>query len=190
MGTNYYLFTGSKQLARKYFAEVTDYGYVDAEYEIVDEPRLGYEIHLNKCSCGWRPLFQCHKAFKSFAELETFFRKHEKSLTIYDEYGKEFEWSDYKQMIIDHGDAKPDPRKWVYEKDKIFDDGRKHLMTVSCEPDEAEIWTPFDHLKYARTELEAAKRLNCYDRYYRDPDDFYSHNDEDYPIDWAIGDFS
>ena len=137
MGTNYYLFTGSKQLARKYFAEVSEYGYVDAEYEIVDEPRLGYEIHLNKCSCGWRPLFQCHKAFKSFAELELFFKKHEKSLIIYDEYGEEFEWSDYKQMIIDHGDVKPDPRKWVYEKDMIFNDGRKHLMTVRCDPDGA-----------------------------------------------------
>lgn len=106
MGTNYYLFTGSKQLARKYFAEVSEYGYVDAEYEIVDEPRLGYEIHLNKCSCGWRPLFQCHKVFKSFAEQE------------------------------------------------------------------------------------AAKRLKCSDNYLRDSSDFYSHNDEDYPIDWAVGDFS
>ena len=105
MGTNYYLFTGSKQLARKYFAEVSEYGYVDAEYEIVDEPRLGYEIHLNKCSCGWRPLFQCHKAFKSFAELESFFKKHEKSLIIYDEYGEEFEWSDTIWHACNGGDA-------------------------------------------------------------------------------------
>lgn len=26
--------------------------------------------------------------------------------------------------------------------------------------------------------------------YLHDPSDFYSHNDEDYPIDWAVGDFS
>jgi hypothetical protein len=32
-----------------------------------------------------------------------------------------------------------------------------------------------------------AKRL---DNYLNDPSDFYSHNDEDYPIDWAVGDFS
>ena len=58
------------------------------------------------------------------------------------------------------------------------------------DPDEAEIWAPFDHLKYARSEQEAAKRLKCSDNYLRDSSDFYSHNDEDYPIDWAIGDFS
>ena len=190
MGTNYYLFTQSKQLAHKHFAEALEYGVIGEEYEIVDEPRFGYEIHLNKNSCGWRPLFQCHKAFKTFAELESFDKKHEKSLTIYDEYGKEYEWEDYKHIVISHGNAKPCPMKWVYGEERIFSDGIKYLHTEECDPDEAEIWIPFDHLKYAQSEQDAARRLNCSDRYYCDPKDFYSHNDKDYPIDWAIGDFS
>lgn len=28
------------------------------------------------------------------------------------------------------------------------------------------------------------------DLHFCHPSDFYSHNDEDYPIDWAVGDFS
>ena len=62
MGTNYYMFIKNKKVARDYFAEVDEYGNVDPEYEIVDEPELGYKIHLNKCSYGWRPLFQIQKA--------------------------------------------------------------------------------------------------------------------------------
>ena len=69
MGTNYYLMTRNKQLAHKYFAVENDWGITDEEYKIVDDPYLGYEIHLNKCSCGWRPLFQRHKSFKSWEEL-------------------------------------------------------------------------------------------------------------------------
>lgn len=30
----------------------------------------------------------------------------------------------------------------------------------------------------------------CPDNYLHDPSDFYSHNDEDYPLDWAVGDLS
>ena len=73
MGTNYYMFIKNKKVARDNFAEVDEYGNVDPEYEIVDEPELGYKIHLNKCSYGWRPLFQIHKAFRSFSEMESFY---------------------------------------------------------------------------------------------------------------------
>ena len=31
------------------------------EYEIVDTPDFGYEIHIGKKSYGWKPLFQEHK---------------------------------------------------------------------------------------------------------------------------------
>ncbi len=58
MGKNYYMFIKNKKVARDNFAEVDEYGNVDPEYEIVDEPELGCKVHLNKCSCGWRPLFQ------------------------------------------------------------------------------------------------------------------------------------
>ncbi|WP_159444383.1 hypothetical protein [Eubacterium uniforme] len=40
--------------------------------KIVDEPYLGYQVHLNKLSAGWRPLFQKHKTIKTFKELEEF----------------------------------------------------------------------------------------------------------------------
>ncbi len=46
MGTNYYLMSKSKKLMREYFAVETDYGTTDEEYEIVDEPYLGYQVHL------------------------------------------------------------------------------------------------------------------------------------------------
>lgn len=97
MGTNYYMFIKNKKVARENFAEVDEYGNVDPEYEIVDEPELGYKVHLNKCSCGWRPLFQIHKAFRLFSEMESFYKKYENDLMIFDEYGEEFSWDDYKK---------------------------------------------------------------------------------------------
>ena len=72
MGTNFYLMSRSKKLIRENFAVEKDYGITDEEYEIVDEPYLGYQVHLNKLSCGWRPLFQRHKNIKTFKELEDF----------------------------------------------------------------------------------------------------------------------
>jgi len=37
---------------------ISEYTIKDIEYEIVDEPYLGYEVHLCKLSAGWRPLLQ------------------------------------------------------------------------------------------------------------------------------------
>lgn len=65
---------------RENFAVEKDYGITDEEYEIVDEPYLGYQVHLNKLSCGWRPLFQMHKNIKIFKELEDFCLKNKMSL--------------------------------------------------------------------------------------------------------------
>ena len=72
MGTNFYLMSKSKKLMRENFAVENDYGITDEEYEIVDDPYLGYRVHLNKLSCGWHPLFQRHKNIKTFKELEDF----------------------------------------------------------------------------------------------------------------------
>ena len=47
MGTNYYLISKNKKLIREYFAVETPYGISNEEYEIVDEPYLGYQVHLN-----------------------------------------------------------------------------------------------------------------------------------------------
>lgn len=48
----------NKKLMREYFAVETEYTIKDIEYEIVDEPYLGYKVHLCKLSAGWRPLFK------------------------------------------------------------------------------------------------------------------------------------
>lgn len=102
MGTNYYLISKNKKLIREYFAVGTQYGISNEEYEIVDEPYLGYQVHLNKLSAGWRPLFQRHKTIKTFKELEEFCLKNKKSFGIYDEYGKKYTWGQYSDIVFKH----------------------------------------------------------------------------------------
>ena len=189
MGTNYFLFTRSKKLARLYFATETNWGVTDEEYEITDDPYLGYKIHLNKCSAGWRPLFQCHREFDSFAKFEIFFKKHRGSLMVLDEYGEIFTWEDYKDIIVSHSKQERRPMKWVYSEDGLFNRGEKYVHTIECDPSEAEIWTPFNHIEYAQKELDAAKRLKVSDYLWRDAGKYYSHSDEQYEIDWSTGDF-
>ncbi len=82
MGTNYYLITKNSDIAHKYFANNDMYGTWDEEYVLRDIPDFHYEIHLNKLSYGWRPLFQIHKVFRSFTELENFYKEHKSDLTI------------------------------------------------------------------------------------------------------------
>lgn len=193
MGTNYYFMTRNKELAHKHFAVEHDWGVTDEEYEIVDDPFLGYEIHINKLSCGWRPLFQRHKAFKTWNELEKFYYDHENDLCVYDEYGTLWTFSDYKQHVFDHFARDPLPVKWEYDYESIDlkyhpETARKHLHTVSCHPEEAELWIPFDHIEYFETEKAAKKKFGVYS--YHIFDDFKYWNDPDYKIDWTEGDFS
>ena len=102
MGTNFYLMSRNKKLIREHFAVETEYDIKDIEYAIVDEPYLGYEIHLNKLSCGWRPLFQRHKTIKTFKELEEFCLKNKSVISIYDEYGRRYIISIHFFQIVDH----------------------------------------------------------------------------------------
>lgn len=196
MGTNYYFMTRNKELAHKHFAVEHDWGVTDKEYDIVDEPFLGYEIHLNKLSYGWRPLFQRHKAFKTWNELEKFYYDHENDLCVYDEYGTLWTFSDYKQHVFDHFAREPLPVKWEYDYESIDlkfhpETARKHLHTVSCHPEEAELWIPFDHIEYFETEKAAKLKFKAYDWYDRYIfDDIKYWNDPDYKIDWTEGDFS
>ena len=46
------MMTTNKELVHRYFP---------GEYEIVEEPYLGYEINIGKRSYGWKPLFQEQK---------------------------------------------------------------------------------------------------------------------------------
>ena len=186
MGTNYYLMTRNEDLVHTDFAVSKSWGWDETEYEIVEVPYLGYEIHLNKCSYGWRPLFQKHTMFKSWEQLENYYLKHQDDFEIYNEYNEKLSWDEYKDIIFSHGDYEPEPVKWVYGKDSIFTDRRKTLHTEHCKPEEADLWIPFDHVKYFETELAAARKFGVNREYNTE---LQHWNDPDYPIDWTEGDF-
>ena len=186
MGTNFYLMSKSKKLMREYFAVEKDYGFTDEEYQIVDEPYLGYQVHLNKLSIGWRPLFQKHRKIRTFKELEDFCLKNNNIVVIYDEYGKKYTWKQYQDRIYRHSQCKPEPFKWVYKADTLFNDRRATLHTVPCTEQEAEIYTPFCHRLYNEGERQACRRFKIYERH-------WTHikywEDPDYPFDWTEGEF-
>ena len=180
MGTNYYMITKNKDLVHQYF----DY----CEYELTDEPDFHYEIHLNKLSGGWKPLFQNHKAFRTFKELEKFYFEHKDDLSFKDEYNHSYSFEEYKQEVVEHSECTPEPVKWVYEESK-FTPGRKRLFTKDCNPEEADLWTPFDHIDYTRTKEEARDILAACDVYCGwEPEERY-HRDPDYKFDWTEGEF-
>lgn len=170
MGTNYYLMSKNKKLIREYFAVETQYGISNEEYEIVDEPYLGYQVHLNKLSLGWRPLFQRHKTIKTFKELEDFCLKNKKCFGIYDEYGKKYTWEQYSDIVFRHSQRQVEPYKWVYDINPLFKDDGPTLYTVKCSEQEAEIYVPFNHRIYAEIEKQARKRFKVYERYWREPE--------------------
>lgn len=193
MGTNYYFMTKNKELVHKHFAVEHDWGVTDEEYKIVDNPSLGYEIHLNKLSHGWRPLFQRHKAFTTWDELEKFYYAHENDLHVYDEYSHFWTFADYKQHVFDHAAREPEPMKWEYGCDPIElkyhpERAIKRLQTVHCKPEEAELWIPFNHIEYFETEKAAKKKFGVCN--YHIFDNFKYWNDPDCKIDWTEGDFS
>ena len=67
--------TKSKKLVEKYFPY---------EYEIVDTPYFGYEIHIGKRSGGWKPLFQEHKnAYDSVEGMKEFIKKYQKKYSYF-----------------------------------------------------------------------------------------------------------
>ena len=59
MGTNFYMMTKSKKLVEKHFPY---------EYEIVDTPYFGYEIHIGKRRCGWKTLLKKKKNDYDYVE--------------------------------------------------------------------------------------------------------------------------
>lgn len=194
MGTNFYLLTKDKDVAHQFADKaVYDSGRVvewyNKEYEIAEEPDFHYIIHLNKLSGGWRPLFQKHKPFNTFAELEKFYNDNCSPITwIEDEYGEILSWSQYKERVLDHANEEPEPVKWVYEENKFCSiEGRKCLMTEDCDPSEADLWTPFSHIEYFKTERAAQRKYEAWDAYVGWKQDYWE--DPDYLIDWTVGEF-
>lgn len=187
MGTNFYFMMRDKELVQNNFAMRTEWYVYDEEYEIVDDPYLGYKIHLNKLSCGWRPLFQRHKEFKKFKDLEQFYHKYRDNIEIFDEYNEKYTWEEYFKRVYRHSLREREPEKWVYEIDPIFHDTKKTLHTVKCSEKEADVFIPFDHALYAKTEREAMRRLKVYQPYHYEQKYW---NDPDYLFDWTEGEFS
>lgn len=189
MGTNYYFITKATNFTHKHFADSNEWDTFNEEYELSDNPYFHYKIHLNKLSCGWKPLFQIHKEFSTFNQLKDFYKKYNRYLSIEDEYGNKYTWDEYEQTIINHTMVEPYAVKWVYDEDPVLGKpGHKYLRTIRCAPEEAELWCPYDHLEYDRTHKKAAKRFGVFE--YMDSGEFYSHNDPDYNIDWSKGEFS
>ena len=113
------MMTTDKELVQKYF---------DGEYEIVDDPYLGYEIHIGKRSMGWKPLFEAHKkAYNSVSEMLDFIMYHPE-IRIFDEYGKALSIAQLKEELIDWGENQK--KRIVHYDDYVGD-----------------IQTPIDHVE-------------------------------------------
>ena len=178
MGTNYYLFTTKKTIANE----------LGEHCELTDSPKLGYELHLGKTSCGWKPLLQSNPCFKTFNEFEKYFEAH-KGLKIFDEYEREYKFDEFKQLLIAHSQRKKEPQKWVFAENEFDPMRRKTLMTVDCPEEEAELYIPIDHVTYMETRKKARKKYHYYE--FADWEDSIKQwRDPDYEFDWSEGDFS
>lgn len=92
MGTNFYMFTNQKELKDKLGRKV----------ELTDEPEFGYEIHIAKTSCGWRPCFEAHEHIRSVADLKLLYDQG--GMKIFDEYGTEYDWPGFVERVVNFGD--------------------------------------------------------------------------------------
>ena len=65
-------------------------------------------------------------------------------------------------------------------------DKKPHLQTVVCSEEEAELYSPFNHIEYEKTLQNARQKFGVYERSYGDTKDW---NDPDYLFDWTEGEF-
>ncbi len=159
MSTNYYIMTQDKSFVKKYFSN---------EYEIVDEPYLGYEIHIGKRSAGWKPLFARHnKAYNSVREMKEFIKEHENCIRIFDEYENEYNLDMLEKELIKWGVSQPIEYLKYYPEGVInpISHIRKEFLYVDAET--ADIKVPIDHLEYER--LTTGKNTSLY---FRDEDGY------------------
>lgn len=175
MGTNFYMMTTNKSLVEKYFPY---------EYEIVDSPYFGYEVHIGKRSCGWKPLFQNHdNAYKSVNDMKKFIEFHKQDIRIFNEYEEEFTLDQLEDELI-NWDEQQTVRYMKYIPEGVPDDilgGKKYL--VESTEDDYDITIPYYHIEY--------EKLNPYNGGYTFGglhESYYTKDAEGY--DFMRGDFS
>lgn len=136
------MITTNKDLVEKHFPN---------EYTVTDSPYFGYEIHIGKRSCGWKPLFQEHKnAYSSVKEMLGFFLLNKNDIRIFDEYESELNIDELEEELITWEEKQ--------EKRMIYYDGVPGL-----------IQSPIDHVEMVNREP------NCYCihlKYWHDKDGY------------------
>lgn len=137
------MMTTNKDLVEKHFSN---------EYTVTDSPYFGYEIHIGKRSCGWKPLFQEHKnAYSSVKEMLGFFLVNKNDILIFDEYERELDINELAEELI----------AWEEKQEKrmIHYDGIPGL-----------IQSPIDHVEMVNRE---PNRYCCiYSKYWHDKDGY------------------
>lgn len=120
MSTNYYMLIKDKDFVNQYFS---------GEYELGNLSFAGYEIHIGKRSCGWKPLFEAHPlAYHSVEEMLEFIKNHKSKIKLYDEYHHQLSINDLKEELVD------------WEKDQ-----ESRIIDLK---DEGIYTSPIDHLEY------------------------------------------
>ena len=96
MGTNFYFFTQNRAVA----------DLMGAKRVVTDIPELGWELHVAKTSCGWKPVFEEHAQIHSVRDLDKFYHDNMHYLTIFDEYKQKYTWPEFEERVIKHGTPK------------------------------------------------------------------------------------
>lgn len=91
MGTNFYMFTKSKENANKY---------APYSYELTDEPEWGYTFHVAKTSLGWLPLFQGH--LYGIRSIGGYKNAYDDGCKIFDEYGNFYDWEAFVERVLEY----------------------------------------------------------------------------------------
>ena len=99
MGTNFYFYTLNKELTKL----------MGPRAEPAEGWSDGWELHIAKTSCGWKPIFEEHPLIHSVRDLDKFYHEHSDDIIIYDEYGNGYTWSEFKRRVIN------------FETPKVFD---------------------------------------------------------------------
>lgn len=96
MGTNFYFFTQNRAVA----------DLMGSKREVTDIPELGWELHIAKTSCGWKPVFEEHEQIHSVRDLDKFYHDNMHYLTIFDVYEQKYSWPEFEERVINHGTPK------------------------------------------------------------------------------------